>query len=129
MTGPYEPCLSWLFIAPLQQTERKPNNYATIDATITRIQQLFSILSSRRYSGDMPPNHHDPITSTPLRIFRPKAGFRQGPFYVRFEDLDREAEFVDIADGESEALAQIIYSAYVEWKKQSPTSESQANDK
>lgn len=77
----------------------------------------------------MPQSHHDPIPSTPLRILRPKASFRQGPFYVRFAELDCAAEIVEIADGEVEALAQIISNAYLEWKKQSPTSESPANGK
>lgn len=70
-----------------------------------------------------------PIPSTPLRILRSKAGFRQGPFYIQLEDLDQAEEILDIADGEVEALAQIIYNAYLEWKKQSPTSESLASGK
>lgn len=73
--------------------------------------------------------HSNPIPATPLRILRPKAGFEQGPFYVRFEDLDQTDENAEIADGEVEALAQIIYNAYLEWKKQSPTSESPASGK
>jgi hypothetical protein len=77
----------------------------------------------------MPLNHHDSIPSTPLRILRPKASFREGPFYVRFEDLDQSGEILEIADGEVEALAQIIYNAHPEWKKQLPTSESPASDK
>lgn len=104
-----------------QERDHRCNDYADSAA--------FSEALRRRYCGDMPPRHLDPIPSTPLRILRPKAGFREGPFYVRFEDLDPTEKILDIADGEVEALAQIIYNAYLEWKKQSPTSESQANDK
>jgi hypothetical protein len=67
--------------------------------------------------------------SSPLRILRPKADFRRGPFYIRFEALDESGGIMDIANGEVEALTQIIYNAYLEWKKLSPISESPANGK
>ncbi len=89
----------------------------------------FSRELAARYSACMPQALPPNTPSTPLRILRPKAGFKQGPFYIRFENLDQPNEIVEIADGEVEALAQIIFNAYLEWKKQSPTSESPASGK
>ena len=114
---------------PISSTERKPNNYSTIDAMIARMWEHFFVASTRNYSACMPQPLPPNTPSTPLRILRPKAGFKQGPFYIHFENLDQGNEIVEIADGEVEALAQIIYNAYLEWKKQSPTSGSPASDK
>lgn len=58
------------------------------------------------------------VPTTPLRIFVRNPGVPQGPFYVVPEHLAKGEEMGDITDEEIDALAQIIYSTYLEWKQQ-----------
>lgn len=58
------------------------------------------------------------IPSTPLRIFTRDASVPMGPFFVLPEPLAEGEEMGDISDEEIQALAQIIFNAYLEWKQQ-----------
>ncbi len=70
-----------------------------------------------------------PIPSTPLRIFVRSDQMYDGPFFVQEAGLDEREDLREIDDAEVDALAHIIYNAYLECKTQSPTSEFPANAK
>lgn len=76
---------------------------------------------------NQPPDSN--IPKTPLRIYERSDLDYAGPFFVAQEVLADNGDLGEIDDAEIEALAHLIYNAYLECKKQLPTSESPASAK
>ena len=58
------------------------------------------------------------VPKTPLRILAREADIPAGPFFVAVERLAQDREMGEPSDEEVDALAKLIYNAYLEWRSQ-----------
>lgn len=101
----------------LEHSKLNVHNSHAMHATIAcYASKLRRELVGAKMRSEMPSSTPFLVPKTPMRSLRPTLTSR-GPLFVHQEPLACGSKVREIADAELSALAHLIHSAFIEWKR------------